>query len=638
MKSFLFFISFGVLFQFVLSCATRSFNTSDPKIVGGREVVATDKAATSTVALVFNDATLPECTGVLVEKNIVLTALHCIRLGVDFPGLNPQKNKIKIRFPSIKNPANHNDRLVVREKTFRDLENQDLYPSFDVAFLEFEGALPEGYAPVKILGDETKIKPGMVVTLAGFGATKTEGDVDGKRRLVDVKVMRYLSEPIAPGLIFFEAAPGKGNCGGDSGGPMFATIDGEFFLVGTTNGLAIHLKKANVLIRTCEQGVGIYAFSGQYLNWLKESTKLSFQNQNSPKPLASTWGTQKKFHTDFKSWCTDNNLDRAQHATTRFIMEKLEVFSCDEAVKKIDTMTELFIAPSNPALSADTMIQDLAPLAAIPNLVKLNVFNATIESPEVLSRLKKLKTIEIIDARLTQLKLEGLSQLEMANFQSNFLTDVTLKDLPNLKMLDLSRNNLTAIPKLENVGQLSELNLTENKIKQLAGLELLENLQTVTFDANRLAGPIVLPALSKLKTVSVEKNFISDVDASAATRSQLNLSISANPFSLLACKNKFPNCTDSKAFSFSGSGPGKIISKAATVVKTVPSKSSGELIDFQKCSIPAGTEISFRDFTAFESDMRLTLDSKLSFCPQAKNRVVVFPGHFEGPQFVFKAQ
>jgi hypothetical protein len=67
-----------------------------------------------------------------------------------------------------------------------------LFPNFDVAWVRFEGALPEGYRPIEMLSDVTALTKGAPLTRVGRGvASATDHDV-GTMRTVDTVVDRYI--------------------------------------------------------------------------------------------------------------------------------------------------------------------------------------------------------------------------------------------------------------------------------------------------------------------------------------------------------------------------------------------------------------------------------------------------------------
>ena len=207
--------------------ALSSASTFDSGIIGGEEVTPAEEMAKSTVGLEAPGYGV-YCTGVLVAKNLVATAGHCT-------GVTLYPNRITIVFGSDLTGK------VIRKRV-QGGKVTDAWPQLtadksnnwgDIALLRFEDQAPEGFAPVRLLGDATQLKDGMDATLVGYGLTDMETQVDpGKLMKANVKIQ---NAKFSETEISFGQTDGKGACHGDSGGPAYATINGKLFLIGVTS-------------------------------------------------------------------------------------------------------------------------------------------------------------------------------------------------------------------------------------------------------------------------------------------------------------------------------------------------------------------------------------------------------------------
>ncbi len=256
------------LFLGLSACDSRQSHTLDSMmggfdIVGGEAVAKEDPISKHIVALehpfygVF-------CTGVLVKKNVIITAAHCTGLmeessygfnvvfGADLRG-KLERRKILGGKTTDKWP-----KLTEAEITKIDAEWGDL------AMLKFEGEAPAGFEPARILGSADRLQQGMDVVLAGYGLAAMP-DTDPMKLM---KATVKLTNPkLTPSEIQFDQYQGKGACHGDSGGPAFATINDKLFLIGITSRSATEAGA-----ETCMEG-SVYTSVAAHIDFLVKTAK-----------------------------------------------------------------------------------------------------------------------------------------------------------------------------------------------------------------------------------------------------------------------------------------------------------------------------------------------------------------------------
>ncbi len=222
----------------LVACGGKQSHTLDAmigtqdssNIVGGVAVAKEDPIAKHIVALEHQWYGV-YCTGILVKKNVVLTAAHCTGVGS-----NPRE--LNVVFGNDLNGTLER-RPVLGGKTtdkwpnLTIAEQNDLHAQWgDIAMLKFEGEAPAGFEPARILGNPERLQAGMDVVLAGYGLTAMPNSDPMKLMKATVK----LSNPtVTPSEMQFDQFEGKGACHGDSGGPAFTTINGKLFLIGVTS-------------------------------------------------------------------------------------------------------------------------------------------------------------------------------------------------------------------------------------------------------------------------------------------------------------------------------------------------------------------------------------------------------------------
>lgn len=105
--------------------------------------------------------------------------------------------------------------------------------------------------------------------------------------------------------------------------------------------------------------------------------------------------------------------------------------------------------------------------------------------------------------------VQHLSQLETLSLHNNALTDVSLRDMPQLKRLVLSRNRLKTL-QLHNMPLLGELFFFDNMLTQL-DLKDMPNLTLLKGNANQLSR-FRYASLPMLEKIYLFNNKLPDID------------------------------------------------------------------------------------------------------------------------------
>jgi hypothetical protein len=206
----------------IISCLF-TFCQPSSAMVGGAQAVdaSVDR---SEIMLLSGRGNL--CTGVVLGRDLVLTAAHCIE-----PGLSYKLYELDAE----------------RKPIFRDLAKTVVHPQFsratfdanrataDVALLKTVAPLPDKYVPALLSPQRPRVIVGEAFAISGYGVTAPHDNRSAAvLRRADLVATGHpgnlqlrLMDPATKG----ETA-GLGACTGDSGGPVYEERDGKRLVYG----------------------------------------------------------------------------------------------------------------------------------------------------------------------------------------------------------------------------------------------------------------------------------------------------------------------------------------------------------------------------------------------------------------------
>ena len=166
------------------------------------------------------------CSGVLIDKNYVLTAAHCLA-GREKETLSVYMGDgvlTKDPFAIVGQFQIENYFISPGYEFFFFLDNAEEISVNDIAVIQLKESI-EGVVPVPILSNYSEIKKALkknnLFEVVGFGSIDSDGEEMGQKRSVTIPLIDYT---------FSTAniqAKGKDSCVGDSGGPAFTTNERE---------------------------------------------------------------------------------------------------------------------------------------------------------------------------------------------------------------------------------------------------------------------------------------------------------------------------------------------------------------------------------------------------------------------------
>lgn len=238
-----------------------------PQIVGGKETVPYSRPYQ--VALLFNGR--QGCGGTLINANWVLTAAHCL----DRVSTSTVTVQVGAHSMSRRDGTNLRVSQIIMHENWRGA--QGIRSGWDIALLRLASPAPASIKPAKLASAAIEAQiagVGKMVTVSGWGLTRHQGSPSDVLREVNLPVLSNAScsselQFGLPGSVICGGGPnGTSACNGDSGGPFAASLNGEFYSIGTVS-----------WGNSC-RGATAFTRTSSYLNWLKQKTGLNFAGNN----------------------------------------------------------------------------------------------------------------------------------------------------------------------------------------------------------------------------------------------------------------------------------------------------------------------------------------------------------------------
>lgn len=204
------------------------------RIIGGVEVFNSDPLRKHLVILntyTLNDINEKKpkeiglCSGVIVSKNHILTAAHCVNKTGKYV-------IVEVYFTTSTQVSQAPMRYGIK-KNFHPEYAQGNSSHFDLAVIKLNQEIPADYEPLSILPSAIEVQPGDEVQIVGYGLRweNPRMAASALNKISGIKVVDDLGTQL-----ILDQTNGKGMCSGDSGGATLFNYEGRIYLLGINQG------------------------------------------------------------------------------------------------------------------------------------------------------------------------------------------------------------------------------------------------------------------------------------------------------------------------------------------------------------------------------------------------------------------
>jgi len=412
----------------------------------------------NTVALVKENGKV-FCTGSLIGSNLIATAKHCL--------VDKELGDFNVYFGNDTNkPIKKLFREVTAFKVRYPLDWSMMFPSFDVGWVEFEGTLPKGFKSLPILSTSDFLPIGQEIHQVGFGNNSPKrGVIEAGVKLQGItRLQSYINNPRFFHILVFKGDEGQGSCHGDSGGPAYAMIEDQWYIVGVTNGFDIVLTPESMM-RTgdpdfpydvnCSKNHSLYSFLGAHGNWIEQSSGKQVQKSTQfPESDRANVGE----YSSLKKWCEATDIGSPNWNLLKVLLDK--------RVDQIDQSSAADFYNDCHAIA-----QYLAGIEEI-RLDSTTTMEGTLsfESLKLLPRLKSLKISNFSKGTLNLSSISGLTleTLVLRNLEIEALDSLSGNTVESLSLEKNPLNSLNGVDKFIN---LESLDISNTQVKTLRPLQ-----------------------------------------------------------------------------------------------------------------------------------------------------------------------
>jgi secreted trypsin-like serine protease len=199
------------------------------------------------------------CTGALIGRRMILTAAHCLK---DIP---PQTVKVLFLKSDSCNPQKPQYQKINVEKIIiHDQYNKNGNYNNDLALMKLERAAPGDFPTASLYDGESPLSADDLL-MVGYGDSTESSDEENQLR----KTKKSFSRDVVlenKEIVFDQSNATGGACHGDSGGPVYGVVGGQYKIVGI-------ISRARGPKETACHQSSLASFMPFYREWIEKNSQ-----------------------------------------------------------------------------------------------------------------------------------------------------------------------------------------------------------------------------------------------------------------------------------------------------------------------------------------------------------------------------
>ena len=250
--------------------------------------------------------------------------------------------------------------------------------------------------------------------------------------------------------------------------------------------------------------------------------------------IASIYSTSANYEAELKTWWAS-----LPPVWQSFFRDRFSAYRSELPLEVLTSMVDQEVI----SLQEYPRIQDLAPLAKLRRLKKLDISNTNVSSLSPISGLTQLTSINVTNTPVnTLIALSGNRQMkEIIASRTDIRSLQWLQAFPGLEKLVINETAISSLADIQYVPELTDLQCSNTRIQFLAGLERATRLTSLDISQTPVNQVIIVKYLTELQLINLENTAVSNLSPLTKVPSLKIIRATSTPVKSIAPLKALPN-------------------------------------------------------------------------------------------------